>query len=159
MPFEIKFVRLLEFEYEEFNGDAHFFCFHSEILYMQNMQNSLVLFTLFRFGWKYSFWTNLVQKIKIVSFCRNLLSRLIWVCRIQWCCSPFLFWTGSTVLSKFNSKKLKVSLTWNLVRRQYKYADFNSRLVFPISTRYTLIVQICSKKSEVSVKAEISYLR
>ena len=33
-----------------------------------NMQNSMMLFTFFVFDWKYCFWANLVQKIKIISF-------------------------------------------------------------------------------------------
>ena len=32
-----------------------------------NMQNSTVMFTFSVFDWKYPFWANLVQKIKIVS--------------------------------------------------------------------------------------------
>ena len=32
-----------------------------------NMQNLVVLFTFSVFDWKYPFWANLVQKIKIVS--------------------------------------------------------------------------------------------
>ena len=33
------------------------------------MQNLLMLLTFFVFEWKYPFWANLVQKIKIFSFC------------------------------------------------------------------------------------------
>ena len=32
-----------------------------------NMQNSMVMFTFSVFDWKYPFWVNSVQKIKIVS--------------------------------------------------------------------------------------------
>ena len=31
------------------------------------MQNSMAMFTFSVFDWKYPFWTNLVQKIKIVT--------------------------------------------------------------------------------------------
>ena len=53
------------------------------------MQNSMVMFTFSVFDWKYHFWVNLVQKVKIVSW--NLLLRLIRICIIQWWCSLFLF--------------------------------------------------------------------
>ena len=52
-----------------------------------NMQNPVVIF-LER---KYPFWVNLLQKIKIVSLFRNLLPRLIRICRIQWCGLLYLF--------------------------------------------------------------------
>ena len=32
-----------------------------------NMQNSMVMFILSVFDWKYPFWANLVQKVKIIS--------------------------------------------------------------------------------------------
>ena len=32
-----------------------------------NMQNSMVMFTFSAFDWKYPFWANLVQNVKIVS--------------------------------------------------------------------------------------------
>ena len=56
-----------------------------------NMQNSMVVSILFLVDWKYPFWTNLIQKIKIDSLSSNLVLRLIWKCRIQWWCSLFLF--------------------------------------------------------------------
>ena len=34
------------------------------------------------FNWKYPFWVNLVQKLKIISLSRNLVLRLIQICRI-----------------------------------------------------------------------------
>ena len=55
-----------------------------------NMQNSMVELILFVVDWKYPFWTNLVQKIKIGSLSLKLVPRLIWKCRIRWC-SLFLF--------------------------------------------------------------------
>ena len=56
-----------------------------------NMENSMVIFNFSIFDWKYPFWVNLVQKFKIVSLSGNLVPRLIWICRIQWWYSPFLF--------------------------------------------------------------------
>ena len=38
----------------------------------------------FVFDWKFPFWVNLVQNLKIVSFSRNLVYRLIQICRIPW---------------------------------------------------------------------------
>ena len=58
-----------KFEYTEFNGGVHFFCL----------------------DWKQPFWANVVQKIKIVSLSRNLVPKLIRICRIQWWYSLFLF--------------------------------------------------------------------
>ena len=54
-----------------------------------NMQNSMGMFTLFVFGWKYSFWANLAQKIKIFSSKWNVIPGLIRIWRIQWWCSLF----------------------------------------------------------------------
>ena len=71
-----------------------------------NMQNSMVMFILSVFDWKYPFWANLVQKIKIVTLCWNLVPRLIRICRIQWCCSLFLFSSGNSLLGQIWSKLL-----------------------------------------------------
>ena len=56
-----------------------------------NMQKSVALFTFFILDRKQPFWTNLVQKIKIVSLRRNVAPRPIRISRIQWRCSLFLF--------------------------------------------------------------------
>ena len=99
-----------QLEHAEFNGDVHSFCFWLEIPFLgkfspksqnyqlklkfgtytnSNMQNSIMLFSFFVFEWKYPFWANLVQKVKIISWSLNLVARLIRICRIQWCCSHF----------------------------------------------------------------------
>ena len=36
------------------------------------------------FNWKYIFWVNLVQKVKIIGLSSKFVSRLIQVCRIPW---------------------------------------------------------------------------
>ena len=41
-----------------------------------NIQNSIMVLTFSALDWKYGFWTNLFQKIKIVSLSRNLVPRL-----------------------------------------------------------------------------------
>ena len=56
------------------------------------------------FNWKYLFWVNLVQKLKIISLSWNFVPRLIQICRIPWWCSLFLFLTGNTFLGKFGPK-------------------------------------------------------
>ena len=56
-----------------------------------NMQNSMLMFTFSVFDWNYPLWAKLVLKIKIVNLNWNLVPRLIRICRIQWCCSFFLF--------------------------------------------------------------------
>ena len=61
------------------------------------MQNSMVIFTIFCFWPGFPFLPNLVQKIKIVSLSWNVLPRLIWICRILWWYSCFLFYTGNTI--------------------------------------------------------------
>ena len=48
-----------------------------------NMQNSMALFSVSVFNWRYSFWANLVRAIKIVHLRLNLAPRLIQICRTQ----------------------------------------------------------------------------
>ena len=76
------------FEYAQFNGGVLFICSRLKIPFLgkfgpenhncqfklrfgtktnSNMQNSMVVFTLSVFDWKYYFWANLIQKIKMVS--------------------------------------------------------------------------------------------
>ena len=75
-----------------------------------NMQNSMVMFICSVFDQKYSFLANLVQKVKIIRWSWNLLPRLIWVCRIQWCCSLFCFLIEIHFLGKFGSKSKNYQL-------------------------------------------------
>ena len=75
-----------------------------------NMQNSMVMFIFFVFDWKYPFWANLVQKVKIISWSWNLVPTLIRTCRIQWWCSFSLFLIGNTLFGQIWSKKSKFSL-------------------------------------------------
>ena len=63
-----------QFKCVQFNGDIHFF----------SNQNS-------------PFWANLVKKIKIVSLILTLLPRLIRICRTQWWCSHFQFYTSNSL--------------------------------------------------------------
>ena len=84
--------------------------------------NSMMLLTFSFFHWKKLSWTNLVQKLKIVSFSWNLLHRLIQICRTLWWYSPFLFSTRSKPFGLIWSKKKNnnnktVSWSWNLIPR------------------------------------------
>ena len=97
------------------------------------MQNSMAVFTFFVFDQKCLFWANLVHTVKIVSLRLNLVASLIRICRIQWCCSLFLFSTGNGLLGKFGPKSQNVSLRWNLIPRLiqiYKYTEFNDAVQF-----------------------------
>ena len=76
------------------------------------MQNSMVVFTFSVLDWKYPFWANLVQKIKIVSLSWNLRIRLIGICRIQWWCSLFLFTTGNTFFWLFYTRNTLLGYVW-----------------------------------------------
>ena len=75
-----------------------------------NMQNSMVMFKFFVFDWKYPFWANLIQKVKIISWSLNLVARLIRICIIQWCCSLFWFLSGNALFGQIWFKKLKLSV-------------------------------------------------
>ena len=85
------------------------------------MQNSMLMFTFSAFDWKHLFRANLIQKMKTVSLNKNLVSRLIPICSIQWWCSLFSvlvekhpFWVNLV-------QKLKVvSLSWNMVSRSIR---------------------------------------
>ena len=75
--------------------DGYFFCFQPEIPFFQN----------------------LFRKIKIVSWSRNLVHKLIRISRIQWWCSLFCFRPEILFLGKFGPKnqndQFKVKLdTW-----------------------------------------------
>ena len=74
-----------------------------------NIWKSMVVFTFFVFDQKCPFWTNLFQNVKIISLSWNLVSRLIWICRIQWCCSIFLFPTENSLFGQIWSEKSKLT--------------------------------------------------
>ena len=81
-----------------------------------NMQNSMVMFIYFVFDWKYPFWANLVQKIKIISWSWNLVPGLIQICRIQWCCSRYFFFEWKDCLWVNLVQKVEIfGWNWNLV--------------------------------------------
>ena len=82
------------------------------------MQNSVMLFTFLIFDREYPFWTNLVQKIKIVSLRWKLIPSLIRICRIKRCYSLFSYLTRNTLFWANLVQKIKIiSLSWKLVPR------------------------------------------
>ena len=56
------------------------------------------------FHWKYLFWVNLVQKLKIISLNWNFVPRPIQICKIPLWYSLFRFLTGNTSLGKLGPK-------------------------------------------------------
>ena len=75
---------------------------------ISNTQNPTVMFNFFVFDWKYPFWANLFEKIKIVSLSWKLVSRLNRIRRRQWWCLLLLFWTGNTIFGQIWPKKIKI---------------------------------------------------
>ena len=76
-----------------------------------NVQNLMVVLTFSVFDQEYTFWANLVQKIETVSLSRNLVPRLIRICRSQRWSLLFLFWTRNILFKKIWSKKSKLSVS------------------------------------------------
>ena len=70
-----------------------------------NMPHLMVIFICHALDSKYSFWTNLVRKIRFVCLRWNLLTGLISMRWIRWWCSNFLFWTGNILFGKILFKK------------------------------------------------------
>ena len=68
------------------------------------MQNSVMLFAFFVFDWKYPFWANLVQKVKIISLSWNLVPTLTGICKIQWWYLLSLFLIRNTLFGQIWSK-------------------------------------------------------
>ena len=98
-----------------------------------NMQNTVMIFLyLFFCLWSeiYSFWVNLVEKVKIVSVSWNLMLRLIRRCRIQRCCSLFLLLTGNTIFVQFWSKYSKQF--FNVKFDTYNQKIFNANSSFHV---------------------------
>ena len=91
----------------------------------------MVMLTFLAFDRENPFWSNLVQKIKIVSLNLCLMPRLIRLCRIQFWCLLFLLSTGNTINAEILSKNSKLSL-WAEIRHlnKFEYADFNGNVRF-----------------------------
>ena len=108
------------------------------------------------FNWKYLFWVNLAQKLKIISLSWNSVPRLIQICRIPWWCSFFFVfdWKHLSWQNWFKKSKLSV---WAEISRKTNFNKQNSMMIFTFwvfDWKY-LLGQIWSKKSKLLVWAEI----
>ena len=54
---------------------------------------------------KYSIWTILIKKLKILTLSENLVPRVIQICLAQWCCSLFPSPLTNTFFGQIRSKK------------------------------------------------------
>ena len=118
-----------------------------------NMQNSMVMFTFLVFDCEYTFWANLVQKVKIINLRGNLVPTLIGICRIQWWSSLFFVFDQTCPFWANLIQNVKIiSLSRNLVPTLFRICRIQwwcTLFVFLI--RNTLFGQICFKKSKLSV--------
>ena len=105
------------------------------------MPNLIVIFAFFISDQKYTFWVDLVQKIKIVSFSRNLVARLIWICRINFSVFnwKYPFWANLAKKIKIGSSGLNLSPRLILICRIQWCCSF----FFPVQ----LDQQVLSKES------------
>ena len=123
-----KILYKFQLEYTELDGGFHFFVT----------------------DWNTFFWANLVQKTKVVGFSWNLV--LIWICRIQWCCSLFLFKTGNTLFWANFVQTIKiVHLSGNLVLRLIRISKIHGRCSFFVFSSGSILFwgEIYSKKSKL----------
>ena len=76
-----------------------------------NKQNSMMMFTFSVFDDKYLSWESLVRKLKILCSKWNFIQRLIQICKIQWRCLFYLFYTGNSYpFRQIWSKKSQLSI-------------------------------------------------
>ena len=105
------------------------------------MPNPMVLFifSLYLFFQKYLSWINLVQNIKIVSLSLNLVSKLMRICRIQWWCSLFLFWTRTILFGQIWSEnrnyqfKLKLTSICSLTMVMFTFSVFDRKCSYSVN--------------------------
>ena len=130
-----------KYEYEEFSDDIHFFNFWPEI----------------------PFWTNLVQKIKIVSLKKKKKYRtiLILICRfMQNICGVhyFCFRPEKTCLGKSGQKNQNFQLKQKFVTKTNLNMQSSMMMfTFSVFDQKYLFGPIWSKKSKLSVWAQISH--
>ena len=149
----------VEFTFSVFGWECSFevdFILEAEVwqLVISNMQNSCrSLFS--NFDEIYSFWVNLVQKIKRVSVNCNLVYRLIWMWRIYRVCSfcsdldwKYPFWANLVQKMKI------VRLSWNLVPRLIWICRIQSHVEFTFS----VCDWECSFEVNFILEAEVCYL-
>ena len=120
--------------------------------YTNSNMRSVMMFNFSAFDWKYHFRANLVQKIKIVSLNWNFVPRLIWICQIQWWCSPFFVFDRKYFFCANLVQKIKiVSLSWNWVPRLIHIRTVQSRCSVFLFLTGNIFGQTWSKKSKLWV--------
>ena len=117
----------------------------------------MVMLTFLAFDRENPFWSNLVQKIKIVSLNLCLMPRLIRLCRIQFWCLLFLLSTGNTINAEIWSKNSKLSL-WAEIRHlnRFEYADFNGNVRF---FHFSPELSFLGKFGQKSLKCSLRHLQ
>ena len=84
------------------------------------MQTSIVVLTYSVLYQKHVFWANLINKLrKLAVLSCNVVFRITWICRIQWCCSIFLLLTA-------NWSKISKLFVHSEIWYQYKYLNANA---------------------------------
>ena len=75
----------------------------------------------------------MVQKPKFFCSKWSLIQRLIWICRIKWWCSFYLFYTRNTLFGQIWSKKSKLSV-WpeNWYKDNLNMKNSMSMFIFPV---------------------------
>ena len=125
-----------------------------------NMENLMVVFIFSIFNQKYSFWVKFGPKNQNYQF------------KLKYGTETDFSMHNSLVMFIFSVFKWKyclwanliqritiITLSWNLEPRLIRICRIQwGCSLFLISTRNTFFQQICSKKSKLSVKAEIWYL-
>ena len=67
------------------------------------------------------FWTNLVQKLKIVDLNWDLVPQISWICRIQWWCSLSLFKRKFSVLTDSKMQNSVVVFAFSVFNQKYPF--------------------------------------
>ena len=117
----------------------------------------MAMFTVLVLDGKHSFFENLIQHMKIISFSWNLPPRLIRICKIQWWYSFFSvlnekhrFWANLVGNIKI------VNLNWNLVPTLINNLNMQNSMVvftFPVLDQKPFFGLIWSTNSIMSVTA------
>ena len=122
------------------------------------MQNSMVMLAFFCFRPEIPFLDKFAPKQQNCQFKLNLVTRLIQICRIQWQCSPCLFYTGNTLFSQILSKKIEiVSLSLNSAQSIIIIWKIRWSFFFYLRVEIALFRQIWSKNQNFQFKLKFHY--
>ena len=106
------------------------------------------------FGQKYPLWANLIQEIKILSLNWNLVSKLIWICRIKSWSSLFLFSTGNNhfwanLVQHYQNCQLKLNLS---ILTNSNLQNSKVKFIFPVfDQKYSSWANVVEKLNTVSL--------